>query len=108
MKKTYADMFPEAKSKFTPDEEEFKAAIAELAHETSRKLYNYPAWKNQILEFLLQECDADTDMIRELMSTPAESETSWSEVTERSSKMIGAKAKSCGYKPKSEVKAERK
>ena len=108
MKKSYADMFPDARTKFTPDEEEFRAAIAELAHEASRKLYNYPAWKNQILEYLLQEFDADTDMIRELMSTPEESETSWTEVTDGSSKMSGAKAKSSGYKPKGDVKAEKK
>ena len=50
----------------TPQDEEFTAAIAELCHEGSRKLYQYPAWRNKFLQVMRKEFGADPTLVMEL------------------------------------------
>ncbi len=60
--------FPQenAKQVLVPEDEAFKAAVAELCNEGARKLFQYPAWRNKFLQFMLRDFNADTDQVLEL------------------------------------------
>ena len=60
--------FPQenAKQVLVPEDEAFKAAVAELCNEGARKLFQYPAWRNKFLQFMLRDFNANTDQVLEL------------------------------------------
>ena len=55
-----------AKQVMVPEDEIFKAAVADLCNEGARKLFQYPAWRNKFLHFMLRDFNADTDQVLEL------------------------------------------
>ena len=83
----------------TPDDPPFVAAVAELCHEASRKLYDYPAWKQKFLQLMCRDFGADPQMVIELsglterfnMST--DDEEGWSVPSEPSNGGPSAKPK---------------
>ena len=68
--------FPQENSKhvLVPEDEIFKAAVAELCNEGARKLFQYPAWRNKFLQFMLRDFNADTDQVLELSELTSEFE----------------------------------
>ncbi|CAK9106407.1 unnamed protein product, partial [Durusdinium trenchii] len=56
----------ETSQALTPDDPPFVAAVAELCHEASRKLYDYPAWKQKFLQLMCRDFGADPQMVIEL------------------------------------------
>ena len=68
--------FPQenAKQVLVPEDESFKAAVADLCNEGARKLFQYPAWRNKFLQFMLRDFNADTDQVLELSELATEFE----------------------------------
>ena len=68
--------FPQenAKQVMVPEDESFKAAVADLCNEGARKLFQYPAWRNKFLQFMLRDFNADTDQVLELSELTTEFE----------------------------------
>ena len=68
--------FPQENSKqvMVPEDESFKAAVADLCNEGARKLFQYPAWRNKFLQFMLRDFNADTDQVLELSELTTEFE----------------------------------
>ena len=103
--------FPQENSKqvMVPEDESFKAAVADLCNEGARKLFQYPAWRNKFLQFMLRDFNADTDQVLELSELTTEFEfglqqqqweDSWS-LEERAVKTAVAKSRPMsGYRGK--------
>ena len=87
---------------FVPTDEPFVAAVADLMNEGSRKLHEYPLWRNKFLSFMVKEFNGSHDqaMILAGMSADLEeammNEEEWGVVRDAQPK---AKAKSYpGYR----------
>ena len=68
--------FPQenAKHVLVPEDETFKAAVADMCNEGARKFFQYPAWRNKFLQFMLRDFNADTDQVLELSELTTEFE----------------------------------
>ena len=90
---------------FVPEDEKFAAAVADLCNEGTRKLHEYPGWRNKFLQFMLREFNASTDqvlMLSELSDqVPEEEGMQWSMAEESEVKSSRPKAKAGGYRGKS-------
>ena len=95
-----------APTPFVPSDEAFHAAIAELCHEGSRKLHEYPKWKKLFLHTMLKDFGANPDMIMELSGLTEEysmaTDDEWAEV-----KTPGSQASTSGTKPKAKASGYR-
>ena len=84
----------------TPTDEAFVAAIAELCHKGSRKLHEYPAWKQKFLQTMCRDFGADPQMVIDLsglteqFSMATDDEDGWSVPSDQ------AKAGGAGAKPR--------
>ena len=94
----------DTKQVLVPEDEIFKAAVADLCNEGARKLFQYPAWRNKFLQFMLKDFNADTDQVLELSELRTEFEYGqhWEDtwgVGEEAMKTAVAKARSLsGYR----------
>ena len=103
--KTEKEMKTTAPLPYVPPDEAYHAAIAELSHEGSRKLHEYPKWKKLFLQTMLRDFGANPDMIMELSGLTEEfsmaTDDEWAEVKSPSSasgSVPKAKAKASGYR----------
>ena len=93
-----------SKQVMVPEDEIFKAAVADLCNEGARKLFQYRAWRNKFLQFMLRDFNADTDQILELSELRTEFDFGQSlddtwDVTSGECKMAAAKSRaSNGYR----------
>eukprot|EP00435_Cladocopium_sp_Y103_P009129 s4017_g2.t1 len=88
---------------FVPKDEEFHAAVADLCGEVARKLHNYPAWRNSLLQVMLRDYGANPDQVIELSGLAEQYDLTqddliWDSVQEVDQPMAQAKAKSASFK----------
>lgn len=65
-KKTTGAPSLDATQALTPQDPQFVAAIAEMCHEGSRKLHDYPAWKQRFLQTMCRDFGADPQFVMDL------------------------------------------
>eukprot|EP00435_Cladocopium_sp_Y103_P001390 s2644_g1.t1 len=88
---------------FVPKDEEFHAAVADLCGEVARKLHNYPAWRNSLLQVLLRDYGANPGQVIELSGLAeqydlTQDDLTWDSFQEVDQPMAQAKAKSASFK----------
>ena len=89
---------------FTPPDEAFEAAIADLMNEGARKLHEYPLWRNKFLAVMVKEFNGSHDqaMILSEMSAKLEQAMNedgeeWGMVNETKAK-ASARPQTSGYR----------
>lgn len=95
-----AKTIQQSKQKYLPSDPEFRAAVAELCHEGSRKLRNFPLWKQKYLQTMLGEFGADPDTVLELSDQPEQfalSEDEWVDDLKEAKPKAKAKAPSLAH-----------
>ena len=88
---------------FAPQEEEYVAAVSEIAAEGMRKLYHFPKWQKKFAYMMVREMGADPEIT--LAVEEPEKQEEWETMTEGVCASAKAKPKAAtsawGYRPRS-------
>jgi len=89
---------------FTPTDEAFSAAVADLMSEGGRKLHDYPLWRNKFLSMMVREFNGSHDLAMKIAEMSAQLEEAmmddngeWGVVQEAKPK-AKAKSSAAGYR----------
>ena len=92
---------------FAPKEEEYVAAVSEIAAEGTRKLYHFPQWQKKFVQLMVREMGAEPEILHSLVDSEQaqDQQDEWEAMTEKAGASAKGKAEPKrgfgGYRPRS-------